>query len=313
MIIKNVILNGEITDITDNPSDAGEYRVKAYEILDNFFIADPVWVSFIIEKASLTIETKDVVINEGESYDIEGSMKNSLTDDPISSVVKDLKFRYYDAVTGEQLSEKPTKPGTYRVVGYGASAENYSINYSFGILTIYKTKLTAESGSNAEDVNVDIEGSFTSGTKISVDRKQSKDYSDIKEAYSSFKQTSDEYRNTDLNDVFVFSYGDYVASTKQTSTVFKIYAPNLFGSNTNDGASVSVAVLASDGSIKVVQGQREGDYLKLSTEEQMIKAVSIITETTANSTGAYDWVLYLGIALSVLVLGLAIILVVKKA
>ena len=45
----------------------------------------------------------------------------------------------------------------------------------------------------------------------------------------------------------------------------------------------------------------------------MIKAVSIITETTANSTGAYDWVLYLGIALSVLVLGLAIILVVKKA
>lgn len=305
--------NGEITDITDNPSDAGEYRVKAYEILDNFFIADPVWVSFIIEKASLTIETKDVVINEGESYDIEGSMKNSLTDDPISSVVKDLKFRYYDAVTGEQLSEKPTKPGTYRVVGYGASAENYSINYSFGILTIYKTKLTAESGSNAEDVNVDIEGSFTSGTKISVDRKQSKDYSDIKEAYSSFKQTSDEYRNTDLNDVFVFSYGDYVASTKQTSTVFKIYAPNLFGRNSNDGASVSVAVLASDGSIKVVQGQREGDYLKLSTEEQMLKAVSIITETTANSTGAYDWVLYLGIALSVLVLGLAIILVVKKA
>lgn len=305
--------NGKIVNIGNNPSDAGEYRVKAYEILDNFIIGESEWAFFKIEKASLTIETKDILINEGESYDVEAVMKNSLTDDPLSSVVSGLKFKYYDTNTGAQLAEKPTAPGTYKVVGYGASAENYTINYTFGILTIYQTKITADSGAGAGDVSVDIEGSFTSGTKISVDKKQSKDYSDINTSFESFKQTNEEYRNKQLNDIFVFSYGDYVASTKQSGSTFRVYAPNLFGANISDAEEISVAVLTSDGSIKVVKAQQEGEYLKFSTDEQMIKAVSIISATKDERSNAYDWVLYLGIALSALVLGLAIFIVVKKA
>lgn len=305
--------NGVIGDIGDNPSDVGVYRVKAYEYLENYFVTTPVWCVFSIEKAELTVQINDLTVNEKTDYTPSATMQGCLTSGAsFSSVVQGLQFAYY-AMNGTELTEKPTASGTYRVVGYGATSQNYNITYKFGILTINKAEVKAEDNALSDGVSAIFEGSFSSDTTITITKKQNTEYADMTEAFESLKKLGEDYEGKTLSEIFVFTYENYVPTQSGGGATVRLYVPKLFaGANETEALSYSVAVLASDGSVSVVNGTKDGDYLVIRTEEQVIKAVSVITEESEKENN-YDWLLYVGIAIAVLVIAAAIIIVVKKA
>lgn len=304
--------NGEITSIGANPSSAGEYRVKAYEILENYYITDPVWCNFIIEKAELTIKVNDITVNEGTVYSPTATMVGCLTNEAISSVVSGLQYRYY-TTDGDIVDTMPTAPGSYKITAYGGISNNYNLNYTFGILTINKTKLEATDNTSSDTVSVIIEGSFSVNTQINVSKKQNTEYADMNEAFNSFVSTHGEYINNILKDIYVFSYENYIPTTTGGTTSIKLYMPELFAQASNSDGEYYVAVMASDGSVSVVNGRQEGDYLVVETAEPLVKAVSVLREAEEVNDNQYDWLLYVGIAVAVVLIACAIIIVVKKA
>ena len=304
--------NGEITSIGANPSSAGEYRVKAYEILENYYITDPVWCNFIIEKAELTIKVNDITVNEGTVYSPTATMVGCLTNEAISSVVSGLQYRYY-TTDGDIVDTMPTAPGSYKITAYGGISNNYNLNYTFGILTINKTKLEATDNTSSDTVSVIIEGSFSVNTQINVSKKQNTEYADMNEAFNSFVSNHGEYINNILKDIYVFSYENYIPTTTGGTTSIKLYMPELFAQASNSDGEYYVAVMASDGSVSVVNGRQEGDYLVVETAEPLVKAVSVLREAEEVNDNQYDWLLYVGIAVAVVLIACAIIIVVKKA
>ncbi|MGN0769051.1 MAG: hypothetical protein ACI4M8_06820, partial [Christensenellales bacterium] len=311
----NYSIDGDvISDIGENPSDVGVYRVKAYEYLQNYYVTAPVWCVFNIEKADLIIQVTDITVNEKTDYTVGATMNGCLTDDPMSAVVNGIKFRYY-AMNGEELASQPKTPGTYRVVGYGATSQNYNLTYKIGIITINKAEVQADGGASSGSANAIFEGSFSADTIISVTIKQSTEYSDMNEAFESLKVFDEEYVGKALSDIFVFSYDNYIPSLSGNETTVKLYLPKLFADANETGETQTeyrVAVLAADGSVSVVSGTREGDYLVIKTEEQVIKAVSVLTEEKEDKN-EYDWLLYVGIAVAVLLIAASIVIVVKRA
>ena len=311
----NYSIDGDvISDIGENPSDVGVYRVKAYEYLQNYYVTAPVWCVFNIEKADLIIQVTDITVNEKTDYTVGATMNGCLTDDPMSVVVNGIKFRYY-AMNGEELASQPKTPGTYRVVGYGATSQNYNLTYKFGIITINKAEVQADGGASSGSANAIFEGSFSADTIISVTIKQSTEYSDMNGAFESLKAFDEEYVGKALSDIFVFSYDNYIPSLSGNETTVKLYLPKLFaGVNETEETQTEyrVAVLAADGSVSVVSGTREGEYLVVKTEEQVIKAVSVLTEEKEDKN-EYDWLLYVGIAVAVLLIAASIVIVVKRA
>ena len=239
-------------------------------------------------------------------------MVGCLTNEAISSVVSGLQYRYY-TTDGDIVDTMPTAPGSYKITAYGGISNNYNLNYTFGILTINKTKLEATDNTSSDTVSVIIEGSFSVNTQINVSKKQNTEYADMNEAFNSFVSTHGEYINNILKDIYVFSYENYIPTTTGGTTSIKLYMPELFAQASNSDGEYYVAVMASDGSVSVVNGRQEGDYLVVETAEPLVKAVSVLREAEEVNDNQYDWLLYVGIAVAVVLIACAIIIVVKKA
>ena len=324
------IIDGEVFDIGAYPSNAGEYRVRAYEIFGNYYISDTEWRQFSVNKADLTVQTNDVVVNEGESFAMTSTMLNCLTSDSILNVVKNIGYKYYNAVSGDEIS-LPSAPGTYRVIGYGATSENYNISYKFGLLTINKKSVAVSTNKGTTNESsapqIVFEGSFSADITINVSIAQSAEESTMTDSFNNFKDLNEEYKGYRLKNIYVFSYGQMTTNSQIGGTTIKIYMPELFTNAqsvqsdsaarfmrlaNNDGVYY-VAVLADDGTINVVKGYKEGDYLCVDTEEGVVvRALSVLTEDVSVSN-QFDWMLYVGIAIAVLLIAVAIVIVAKKA
>lgn len=305
--------------IANYPSTVGKYRVKANEYYSNFHITDAAWREFTIEKADLIVKVDDLTVTEGDSYDISSSMKNCLTKDNILRVVSGMKYKFYNASTNEYLSEDlPRTAGTYKVIGYDGVAENYNITYQFGLLTINKSAMDVEisSSGDGEKASIVIEGSFGADVKITVSEVQNTEYSAISDAFEIFKINNTEFAGFTISKVFVFEYTNYTTIGSGASMKIRLHIPGLLSTPANaawaDGDVYYVALLGVDGDMKIVEATVDGEYLSFEAGDMQIKAISVLT-MQKQETDAYDWLLYVGIALGVVLIAVAIVIVVKRA
>ena len=305
-----------------NPANVGKYRVKAYEYYQDFHISDAAWREFTIEKAELIVKVSDITVKEGTSYSITSILKNCLTNDKFDRVVSGIKYRFYDASTNTFVSETyPTRPGTYKVIGYDAVAENYNITYQFGLLTINKAAMTinvqSSTSSGGDKASIQIEGSFASDMQISVSEVENSDYSEIKDAFDLFKTTNSDFIGFTVSKVFVFDYTNYSATSNGSSMRIKLHIPGLLPSSASnaayaDGDNYYVAILAENGDLTIANATVDGEYLSFDANNIQIKAVSVLT-MQEKETDSYDWLLYVGIGVGVLLIVAAVVIVAKRA
>ena len=92
----------------------------------------------------------------------------------------------------------------------------------------------------------------------------------------------------------------------------KIYAKTFLENSTVENDIYYVARMNSDGSVNMLEGYREGDYIVVNTDK--LEAFAILTDSVTVSEGKnLDWVLYVGIALSVVLVGVALLIVKLRA
>ena len=322
--------DGTVTNVTArHPIDAGQYRVKAYEEFGNYIITDAIWCDFEIQKADMVVSVADVTIDEGDPIQLTLILVGNLTSASASSILSGVQYKYYDAVSGAEISGEPTVAGDYKVICYGASAKNYNLSYSFGILKINKVVLeTTVQGSNSqgEQKQVVMEGSFSSNMSVTVNKKQNTEYVDMVTTYQSYVENNPDLGGYKLSDVYVFEYVNYVPSAIRGNVVIKIHSKDIIkliqdsqkNDASTDGDSIeqlkfNIALLDADGNFTIVEGYQDGDYICFETTDTQIKAVSILMDETIVMDDTLDWLLYVGIVVAVLLIGIAIVIVVKRS
>lgn len=322
--------DGVVTSITNKyPVDAGQYRVKAYEEFGNYHISDAIWCDFDIQKADMVVSVADAIIDEGDVIKFTIVLVGNLTSASANSILSGVQYKYYDAISGVEISGEPTVAGEYKVICYGATAKNYNLSYSFGILKINKVTLeTTVQGSNSkgEEKQIVMEGSFNSNMSITVNKKQNSEYVDMVTTYQSYVENNPDFGVYKLSDVYVFEYVNYVPSAIRGNVVVKLHSKDLIKliqeNQKNDGTTdgdaneqlkFNIALLDANGNFTVVEGYQEGDYVCFETTETQIKAISILVDENIVISDTMDWLLYVGIAVAVLLIGIAIVIVVKRA
>ena len=322
--------DGVVTSITNQyPVDAGQYRVKAYEEFGNYHISDAIWCDFDIQKADMVVSVADAIVDEGDTIKFTIVLVGNLTSASANSILSGVQYKYYDAISGVEISGEPTVAGEYKVICYGATAKNYNLSYSFGILKINKVTLeTTVQGSNSkgEEKQIVMEGSFNSNMSITVNKKQNSEYVDMVTTYQSYVENNPDFGVYKLSDVYVFEYVNYVPSAIRGNVVVKLHSKDLIKliqeNQKNDGTTdgdaneqlkFNIALLDANGNFTVVEGYQEGDYVCFETTETQIKAISILVDENIVISDTMDWLLYVGIAVAVLLIGIAIVIVVKRA
>ena len=121
--------------------------------------------------------------------------------------------------------------------------------------------------------------------------------------------------------VYIFEYINYTDSTTSYLSKIKLYVPELFAEATNasdtdiviDESKYYVAVLSADGNMQIIEAEKEGDYLSFDAGNMQIKAMSILAHASEENNNGYDWILYLGIAVAVILIGLSLVIVFRKS
>ena len=197
------------------------------------------------------------------------------------------------------------------------------------ILKINKVTLeTTVQGSNSkgEEKQIVMEGSFNSNMSITVNKKQNSEYVDMVTTYQSYVENNPDFGVYKLSDVYVFEYVNYVPSAIRGNVVVKLHSKDLIKliqeNQKNDGTTdgdaneqlkFNIALLDANGNFTVVEGYQEGNYVCFETTETQIKAISILVDENIVISDTMDWLLYVGIAVAVLLIGIAIVIVVKRA
>ena len=326
------LVDGVVTDIKNRkPINVGEYQIKPYDYgLDNFIIRNATWIDFRITKVDVLISVENATILVGENYIPQYSVLSSSTTEDIASKLQGkIKPRYYDAITGEELNEKPTKAGTYKVMPEEIAWDNYYIHSQWGTLVINNNEINASIAgqTSSSDNYITIVGSFGQDTKITVNEAQNVPDSDISRTFDSYKENNKELEQYYLSSVFLFSIENYTyTGTENTGFTIRIKLPGLasFLHQSSETASnvayaaedtVYVAVFYEDGSMQIVSATVEGeDVLSFETSSANVKAVSILTmeDPYAVEEANLDWLMYLFIGIGVLAIGLALLLVFKR-
>ncbi len=322
--------SGEVANISSRyPIDAGQYRVKAYEEFGNFTITDAIWCDFDIQKADMVVSVADLIIDEGDEIEFTIVLVGNLTSANASSVISGVQYKYYDAITGEELSVEPTLAGEYKVMCHSATSKNYNLNYSFGILKINKVVIETvvqTSNSREEQKQIILEGSFNSKMSVTISKKQNIEYVDMVTTYQSYVENNPDFATYKLSDIYVFEYVNYVPSAIRGNVVVKIHSKDLIellkhnqkddestGGSADEELKFNVALLDATGNFVIVEGYQDGDYVCFETSETQIRAISILVDETITMSDTLDWLLYVGIAVAVLLIGIAIVIVVKRA
>ena len=100
--------------------------------------------------------------------------------------------------------------------------------------------------------------------------------------------------------------------------IVKIYAKDIFEKNkkasADDGEEEKyyVARMSADGTMTILNAKKDGDYLVFETESLESFAILTSTEQKGSASG-YDWLLYVGIGIGVLLIGIALLIVKLRA
>ncbi|MBO4538787.1 MAG: hypothetical protein J5781_00810 [Clostridia bacterium] len=326
------IEDGVITNITNRyPANVGEYQVRPYEYaMSNFIINNSsTWIDFKIVKVDAVISVNNATILAGEDYRPTYSIVSSSTKEDIRPLLDgSVNLLYYDAVTGEKLTEKPTKAGTYKVVPDTIVSENYNVYSQWGTLVINNNEINASvvGQTDKSENSVTIVGSFGQDTKITVNEVQNVPDSDISRIFNSYKENDKKLDAYYLSNVFVFSIENYTYSgSSDTGFTIKITIPGLMLMLRRTGTAqnaayaaeenIYVAVFYEDGSMEIVTATIvDDDSLSFETSSSHVKAVSVLTmeDPYAAEEANLDWLMYVLIGIGVLAVGLALLLVLKR-
>ena len=298
------------------PSGAGEYRTVANNDMLNFNLLDNYKTSFIINKVAVTVAVKDFTKVIGETIECDFTCSGAVAGEGVSAVLTSLpSVKYYDATTGAEIDGIPSVSGIYRVLPYDASSDNYIISYEFGILTLNKPLVQQSTPSNSFGVGgqVIVEGSFGSDVSLVVRAADTLEYSQYSTMLDLYKLENADFAAYEIAGLYYLRMSDgSVQLNSGGSMTVKIYAKTFLENSTVENGIYYVARMNSDGSVNMLEGYREGDYIVVNTDK--LEAFAILTDSVTVSEGKnLDWMLYVGIALSVVLVGVALLIVKLRA
>ncbi len=305
------------------PKDVGIYRVKAVNRLQNFNIADNYWTEFSIVPVNVVVGVADITVLANAAYTFNYVFQGAVNGESARAIfTKEPSFRYYRAADNALLAQRPETAGLYRVEPYGAESSNYVLTYKFGMLAINNSKLLA--GDNNQTEKVVVSGSFAADVSLITREISNANYSNYLTTFDVFKLSNTEYFGYNVSKIFYLSLSDGSVKSADNGELFiKLYVPELFNkadvahakeySNiklANDGLYY-VAHINAQGEVNVIEAYRDGDYLCFYSNS--LEAFCILTTEKISSGKNDDWILYVGIAVGVVLVGIALILVRKRA
>lgn len=298
------------------PSGAGEYRAVANNDMRNFNLLDNYATLFTINKVNATVSVKDLTKVVGETINFDFSCTGAVAGESISAVLTSLpSVRYFDATTGKEIDGIPTESGIYKVLPYEATSDNYILSYDFGILTLNKPLVQQSTPSNSFGVGgeVIVEGSFGSDVSLVVRAADTLEYSQYNTILDIYKLDNAEFASYEIAGLYYLRMSDGSVQMNGGGTMtVKIYAKTFLDNSAVENGVYYVARINSDGSVTMLEGRRDGDYIVVDTDK--LEAFAILTDSVVlTSDKNYDWVLYVGIAVGVLMIGAALLIVKLRA
>lgn len=172
---------GATIEYEGNLKNVGTYTVNVKISNGNYLVKNTASLTINIKKAKLSVSLIDMEINEGDepanySFIYTGFVGN----DSVSSLTTTPKVDF------------PSEPGVHEIAPYGASADNYTINYEKFTFTVKAIKLTSKdnqiivNGTFNPDVEISVEEITEGGEKTNVDHAFNK----AKDAYDSLDGTA---------------------------------------------------------------------------------------------------------------------------
>lgn len=302
---------GDIEDVNNLPKDAGHYRVKPVRYYNNFEIINLETSEFEILPIKLTIVVNDLNINSGETPIFTYHLNGIINGENINNFSKKPQLQFYDNITGDKLEDVPVNAGSYKVIPYGAESVNYIISYHYGILSINKPLIQYGDSDNFSYI---FEGSFSANTEVMVRSIANSEFSSYKVMYDTYCVQNEIDKAQSLGGIIYINFDDGSVRTASGDSIkVKITLESIFGANATveNGESYQIAHFKSNGDVDIIEAEVEGDYLVFKTES--LEAFSVLTDSEITQEGSKMWVLYMAIGISVLIIGLAILIIKKRA
>ncbi|NCA66443.1 MAG: hypothetical protein EOM87_00100 [Clostridia bacterium] len=314
---------GESAVSSNYPKDAGTYRVKAINDLQNFNIVDNYWTEFNINPINLIVGVADTTVLSNSGFGFSYVFEGAISGESASVIfTKEPSFRYYSASDNSLLAERPTNAGLYRVEAYGAESNNYILSYRFGMLAINNSKLFV--GDNTETGRIVVDGSFAADITLLTREINNANYSTYITSFDVFKLSNPDYSAYNIAKIFYLSLSDGSVKSADNGELFiKLYVPELFNTtavanakenskiNLADDEKYSIAHINSQGEIEILEAYRDGDYLCFYSSS--LEVFCILTTDTISSGKNDDWILYVSISIGVVLVAVALIMVRKRA
>lgn len=326
---------------TSYPVSAGEYSVFPADNLRNFTMLTENWTNFRISPVSVMVGCSDLTVTIVSSDEVvqyrtasgdttEEIVPTFVVSGAVSSEGMEKifaqngmpKIRIADSM-GNVLSGNPTEAGVYIITPYGGVAPNYNVLYNYGILQVNKPIVQQSVSASSDTPDIIVEGSF--GADISLMARVATDtqYNRVRTAYEVFKYGNETYKDYNIYSVYDLRLSDgNVRQIGGGMMVVKLYLKGFFTSSesayaddgeTNVEQRYYVARMSADGTITILEAEKEGDYLSFTTDTLETFAVLSTSATVASATGGYDWLLYVGIAMGVIMIGVALLIVKLRA
>lgn len=311
---------GENAIGTGYPVNAGEYQVAADQNYSNFEILDNYWSNFSILPVNLKISVQDMTVTYGEEYSFYYLLNGTVNNERIEQALTvEPTLEFYTAA-GERLASLPTSAGVYRVKPNNAESVNYILSYDYGILTLNKSVVELETPANSftGEGSVIVEGSFLADTSLVVRVADTLQYNQFNTIFELFKVENKEFEKYTVAGIYHLKMSDgSVTMSNGGNMTVKIYAKDYFNSlpqtayAANENTNYYVARISGDGSVRMLEARKDGDYLVFETDR--LEAFAILTDVVSVEGGGLDWLLYVGIGVGVLLIILALIIVKKRA
>ena len=323
------------------PVDAGSYSVSPADDLQNFAMMTDAWINFRITPVPIRVSIADMTLTvvqsdagayyversngetglESASINVSFNVDGAVAGERLNKIfVTQPSVRYSDSF-GNVLSKEPTEAGIYVMTPYGGVSKNYIVTYNYGVLQLNKPVVSRSMSGDEEEPDIIIEGSFGVGVSLVARVANETQYNRVMTAYETFRLTNEEFKDYNVYTVYDLrlSDGNVTLSGGGRMTV-RLLLKDFFKSRLVAEAADEdeqeekyyVARLSADGTITMLDAEQEGEYLVFSTES--LETFAILSSTiSSGSSGGYDWILYVGIAFGVIMIGIAILIVRLKA
>lgn len=320
------------------PVNVGYYSVCPADDMQNFKMVFDNWINFRIAPVALTVSPADLILTVstteyGTIYKAtDGSERSTVNptlvlkgavsgENERKVFVTSPSIRFTDS-TGNVIAT-PTEAGIYVMTPYGGRSDNYVVTYDYGVLQLNKPSV-AQSGSDEETPAIVVEGSFSADVTLVARVATDIQYNRVMTAYEVYKLANEEFKEYNVYSVYDLRLSD--GNVKQTDggmMIVRLFMKDFFKAmdrvayaDDEPGETTEqkyfVARLSADGSVTMIEAERDGDYLVFTTDRLETFAV-LSTTVSSGSAKSYDWLLYVGIAVGVVMIGIALLIVKMRA